>query len=527
MDRCTTGVSSASLAALPTEILFLITKRLDLAALARLADTCHVLYHRLEEELYSRPGTASKALTWAVSKGVTATIRRAVTFGADVSAVPGTDGRTRSTLWLAAKNNHLNAIECLLDLGADMNMASTRQRDYHKFLRWLCWQSHSDTTFLLKVLKTEASRQIIKNGLNSLDLCLYMKTRRKSPSMDVVRLILQLGASPRRLQLAEADLDSPEPLGLGKPSGKTIQCPLVCAMVYGGSRPLFDLLLEYGADIHGKSGTSIGRSRDCVPIYCATLIHSIPYDPSSKAGDMSWMLACLEAGADINHPGNRESQPGLQYDQACSHKDEHCYLSCSSTWPCRFLSPLTSYLAGINTYSRGEFSQHVWPEELAGVQFFLDRGAVLWRPAPSPSQHHPPERWGNFHPWSPLGPPPLIPHKADNPIVYSFLLNLREHKTNAPVALYQIMHYLWDRQPLDHIDVAKRLLCEHKYVTWRQWLHNEPPDAEHGLFVRRVIREFWRYRGEDAATDLRFIETLKSGDGMEEYQIAGGWKDFE
>lgn len=530
-----------SLSTLPVEILLLITKRLKLGAVSKLAASCQRLQQRLEFELYQRPHSAEKALVWAASHGVVATIHRAVEHGASVSAVPGPDERTRSTLWLAAKNNHLDAVQCLLELGAVMNTPTTRQRDYHCFLKWLCWRCQTDTPLLETFLTSQAGRQVIKNDMTSADICLYIKLLHKWPSIDVIRLILKFGASPRKLQLAGHDLDSPQAVDTTTPSGKLIVCPLVCA-VERCNAPLFDILVEHGASIHGNSGTSISHYRECVPIYAYAGLRLDP--PLEAVGrrerKRAWMLKCLEAGAEISHPGHQhrpdftsEDHPLLFYDEMCAHYDEHCWMSCNVSAPCRFLCPLTMYLANLGLGFR-EYPDEEIAKLLSEIKFYIDHGAQMSRSSVPNSQQWHGRRHGPFyHRLDPIVPLPPEP-RADNPIIYKFLLHCRGRNPDTPPLVYTILHYLWDRQPLTDIAIAKRLLCEHDYCTHGDRAWGDPPEAQHSFFIRRVINTFWRYHpaeGEEkgvqghAARDREFIEMLRARD-MVEYQIDGGMTDF-
>ncbi|CAM1507490.1 Fc.00g071310.m01.CDS01 [Cosmosporella sp. VM-42] len=357
---------AASLDTLPAELLDSIFDTLTTAELVGLWKSSKRLSNHLEDSLFG-PNVLHKTMRWACSSGDVDLIRAAVSHGADPSVVqiekqppPARKNLERaqpiwaakraaidaepspykaSTLAITARRRHEEAFDALLDLGAGLEGIACKH------------QRKALARALVKSRKWRLFRRLLGAGLGPAFLddriaqtSLVPFIKRDAP-VYLLREMLEQGADPNLL-VHDTSGDS-----------AALASPLSAA-IERGSVPVFDLLVENGADIQG-SIRCLGffEIPDKLFLYCRPKHLPIfaAAERMGRTGSMDMMHRCLRSGADIN-----SMAPAL-----FGHYVSKGYFA---------KTPLLAYLESIEK----------WPVEngllpSAGIAYFLNHGAHIQR----------------------------------------------------------------------------------------------------------------------------------------------------
>lgn len=275
------------LVSLPQELLDDVVGALDACDIVRLMMCNSSLKGRLQPVLYGDPSAHNRIMGWACRSGSIATIRLAVHHGASVDLIWD---RT-STIGMAAKKHHGEAIICLLELGARVlrpGMTNVYERQdrlnqFRRMARQLC-SPHvhlEESSALLRLLYTEAIDEADRKAGPHPDTALPLIT-----------LIMSRAGAPLSLiqQMFDAGADPNRPRSYGVRETLT---PLSAAII-ANSEGAFRLLLERGADICGTEVGYLPRKCLHIPIFAAARTMAV------TSHGRAMMDLCLENGADIN-----------------------------------------------------------------------------------------------------------------------------------------------------------------------------------------------------------------------------------
>ena len=351
---------------LAPELLSAVVVLLDIPDLVSLSACSKGLGKFVEPILYGSEENRNKAIRWACVHGNLKVIRQAVANGNSPSYVKSlhqedTDGKmsvlvTTLTLFLAAKNKQPDVFLLFLRLGArvdELRVVGTRSQ-VKKIMRWLSSQPELLKAFL------EKRRDIQVKAMHCPDVAwplIPAITSGASPAL--VRLLVDRGASPNQVLYRK------------KPS---IQSPLSAA-ISRRSEELFDLLIEKGANIHGRDVHPPINIPTQIPVFAAA--------KAMAESDEGWqmMRLCLRHGAKTDQYAgavNKEQKlywttPLLVYldsvtwDADWPHQkvlDELAYL---------FEAPSTS--PPPEGCSRHLSSHHPWDNSPYPIEFLIDK----WR----------------------------------------------------------------------------------------------------------------------------------------------------
>lgn len=319
--------SVSSIESLPTEVLDFITKSLRYPGLAALLQCSKCLYGRIKPTLYLSQDAQDLAMRWGCEKGNLQLIQLAASYGASVGWT-----KRRSTLQLAAKWGHVKAFELLLRLGArlDHRLGAEQGR---LFSRLLCSPGKED--ILLAFLTAGFASH------PTIDLSIPTVIR-SGGSHEVVRAMLDAGI----------DVNSHE--RWHKRGQKHIIVTPLSTAIFENAMPIFDVLIEKGADIHGTERCNpFGKM---VPYPWREPLHLAVFAAAQsmhKYG-IAMMQRCLDLGVDINYRSHTRSSPVAIVV---------------------YTTPLLIYLASIDSWSPDAVEPVLRP--IDGVAFFLQHNAIL------------------------------------------------------------------------------------------------------------------------------------------------------
>ncbi|KAK4208007.1 hypothetical protein QBC37DRAFT_487125 [Rhypophila decipiens] len=260
------------LESLPLELLTQITGSLEQRNISALMRTSRKLYHNLESSLYRSKEARNRALRWVCTHGHVNIIRRLISV---YESSPSVVDRGGLTLNLALKAQQLDAFQLLLQLGAGIDGQHENSHQLRTLVRELSCSSAS-SEFARAFFKAGRAAQLPRRLL---DVSLMMMVRHQLP-VDLVELVLNHGAS----------VNKSHSVRIG--SEKTWANPLSASILFN-SRPVFDLLRNRGASIHGTVVNYPRRRPLHIPIYAAA------YSILEHGTHM--FQSCLDNGADINH----------------------------------------------------------------------------------------------------------------------------------------------------------------------------------------------------------------------------------
>ncbi|KAM7196726.1 hypothetical protein V8F20_006919 [Naviculisporaceae sp. PSN 640] len=321
---------ASALESIPLELLAQIARSLQPEEISAMMRSSSTLYYQLEPSLYCSEDARNRAMRWACSYGHLYIIRRLVTvFNASPS---GADGNW--TLGIALQAGQLDAFRLLLQLGAridDDRAGPAPQLQLRNVVRKLsCFPNNHE--FARAFYQAGRAAELPPDLL---DLSLVLTIRCGLP-VDLVQLLLDQGASVSESQAAWVG------------PYKTWLNPL-SASILSNSAPVFQLLCQRNAAIHGTDIRYPRQKPLHIPIYAATY--------SMLEHGTAMVQACLDSGADINHPAV------LPLDGTY---DRYYYAT-----------PLLGYLDSIKS----------WPAESHGdgnndgpihhLQYLFNRGAVI------------------------------------------------------------------------------------------------------------------------------------------------------
>ncbi|KAF2763318.1 hypothetical protein EJ05DRAFT_33999 [Pseudovirgaria hyperparasitica] len=331
---------------LPGELYNMIIGYLDATTLSRLLQCNKVQRERIEPKLYATDAARRCAMRWACEQDNPIVIQRAVKYGADVSYLypekrNESYGRAQPTISIAITHCSLEAVKCLISLGVQIECLGYEHA--HDLLwklrspkRWDICQRFVDaglgSTFLMlreHCLTPTLVEKIVSNGPNAVQDATWLIDH--GACVNAIASVYFLGSERRRYA---------SPLS---------------AAILADSRPLFDLLLARGADIHSSLHNIVESAEALhIPIFAAC------YAASSHAS-LKWVETCLDAGADIN-------------------TGAHLRMRLPTDMPgqCNYLQLVAAYLV----------MDHSWDENaVCSVKdvatYLFDRGATI-RPAEPP-----------------------------------------------------------------------------------------------------------------------------------------------
>jgi len=333
---------------LTNELFDMIIVHLISPEIANLLRCSTHLQHRLEPVLYGQKSQSDRAMHWACLKGVNNTIRRAALYGASITVSEVTRQKwswewdsnlndTRRnwvsftvkqlTFYLATKRGHLETFKLLLELGARLDDSNVDRKQVMRLLKFLCMEGN--TSILCLLFESGVYAQI--KSVSAADWCLT-RIIKNATSPDLVRLLLDCGADPNHVEVI----------------GKQRLSPISAAII-ANSMPVFDLLLDRGADINGKDYHCPSALLPWnIPIFAAA--------QSMAKNGIIFLQKCLHNGANINHTAHLFR----------SRKSR------GSNYLCSTPTPIYVYLDSINNW---DVAQAIAP--FKGLTFLLENGASL------------------------------------------------------------------------------------------------------------------------------------------------------
>ncbi|KAF4624683.1 hypothetical protein G7Y89_g13485 [Cudoniella acicularis] len=330
------------------ELLDAILENMKLSERVCLLRCSKYLHCRIEPLIYGSKSVCNDAMFWACKHGSQPAICLAVSYGAYVSTVevkrmkmPGTVKVL--TLHLAARKGHVDAFSLLLDLGA--RIPNVEPMQLRSLLRRL--SRPIAEVILRRFLQAGLFSDLKGRSGNSGEFSL-VRIIRGGASLDLVSLLLDYGVSLNRPDTVEY---------------RVLASPLTAAIMVN-SGPIVDLLLERGADIHGKDTDVKNYGLDKplhIPIFAAA-------QTMEKHG-FAMMQLCLDKGADINSSYRTRIWPGWMYN------------------------PLLAYVNSIRPWN---LNVSIRPAE--GLTYFLGNGAELESST---------RQWTRGVQWFGIKPPPL------------------------------------------------------------------------------------------------------------------------
>ncbi|KAK7755879.1 hypothetical protein SLS62_002166 [Diatrype stigma] len=325
---------------LAPELLGAIVDLLEPRELACLSACSKALQKFIDPVLYGTESSRARAMRWACAHGNLGLIRKAIAHGAPPSAIEARPGPGRSgtapgassvllTVYLAAKHQQAGAFLLLLSLGARMDLPWVRNQ-VKKTTKWLA--RHPE--LLQAYLAAGCDAQVRAVHCPEVAWPLVPAVRAGAPPA-LVRLLVERGASPNQV--------------VGGGRGRAIESPLSAA-ISRCSRELVDVLVEMGADIHGREILPPSRARapTQIPLFAAAKLMAT----SPEEGRLM-MSVCLQYGADINQ-------------HACfSNSNELFY----------WITPLLVYLDSV-PWGDAAADRQLQKEALGVISYFFDQGAT-------------------------------------------------------------------------------------------------------------------------------------------------------
>ncbi|KAK3367505.1 hypothetical protein B0H63DRAFT_535462 [Podospora didyma] len=302
-----------SLGALPQEMLDAIGKYLDHLDLARLLSCSRLFQWMVEPVLYRDRDAQVRAMRWACRRGNLHTLRLAISYGARVSTIGGvglaignefvsllrlgTMGHEVIPVWnpsplrlkridgvwqtLAVAAKNIDAFQVLMESGASLVAPQTCRHVFNgqvkSMLNNLC--SRSSNWPLFRSLYEKGFDEEIRKAGQGVDVALplFQLIKAKAPS-DLIHVILDRGADPNRVWTYKH---------------QEIISPLSAAILANSER-IFRLLLEQGANIHGKDARTLVKTGLHIPVFAAAQTMAVADHGTAM------MQLCLDSGADLN-----------------------------------------------------------------------------------------------------------------------------------------------------------------------------------------------------------------------------------
>ncbi|TAQ86258.1 hypothetical protein B7494_g5408 [Chlorociboria aeruginascens] len=339
---------TSRLESLVPELLDVVIDYLDSSDLAKLLVCNQHLQQRIEPALYGPKDAYNMAMRWACLNDNIPTILKAISYGASKSTVemPYTktcarlqEHNTKSvkmlTIYLAAKGCSANAFRLLLELEAQVDDVDVDPKELKNLMKHLCAARNLD--LLRAFLKAGLDLQVGMSHSAEIAWPLLLIIKSGAP-LDVVQAFLDRGANPNHVH---------------HPWYHGHLCPLSAAIM-ANSAPLFNLLITYSANIHGKDVCYSHRKVSHIPVMAAA-------EAMPKYGT-AMMQMCLDSGADINRR------------TTIFNEGSQCYY---------YTTPLLVYLDSINTWKGG-----VGLDPIDGLLYFFRQGASIKSPEEVPKARH-------------------------------------------------------------------------------------------------------------------------------------------
>ncbi|KAK3332904.1 hypothetical protein B0T19DRAFT_113290 [Cercophora scortea] len=340
-------MAPSNLEVIPQEVIDVICENLDGSDLISLARCNANLKHCIQRVLYGTKSLRDQAITWACEQGATSTIRMAMLHG-----MPGVPACARY-LEIAAGSRQGEAFKVLLELGASNHLCAMQ---LWNLIYYACISGNFTILRYLYDEPLDDKNRAIRRRVFG-DLVPLIEA---GAPMDILQDIIRDGADPNRR--------SHENLGLTR----TAICPLSAA-IFRGSKPLFLLLIEHGADIHGQRDEgkdSMLRSGLHIPVFAAARAMAV------EEQGQTMMQLCLESGADINHV-----TPDFHYAPWFDHhRSNHSRRSVLPDEAYYLTTPLLAYLDAIKSWS---LEAEINP--VARLAWLLDHGVLPLPPSARPS----------------------------------------------------------------------------------------------------------------------------------------------
>lgn len=292
---------------------------------------------RLEPLIYGTKKNLTRAMRWACSKGVPGTIQKTVSYNAPVDYIEiprklWWDGGVRGlpvkilTLQLACKHAQYDAFKTLLDLGASLNFELVESDQMRSF--WKSLIQYRNRAILNILFERGLHRRISQTPGKDVPLAELII---QGLNITQVRLLLDIGA----------DIDR-----IGHFKSQYI-CPLSAAILIN-SHPIFDLLLEAGANIDGKDIECTYREKPFhLPIF--TAVHKI------NAGGILFL--------------DKGYAKGVRFDRSTEVQSGSHFTASYVRYP---TTSLRIYLESIQSWTDESSARHV-----EVVDLLLERGVKL------------------------------------------------------------------------------------------------------------------------------------------------------
>jgi ankyrin repeat protein len=234
-------------------------------------------------------------------------IRLFVSYDTNVSCILIGRGNNVLPLHLAAEKGQVEVFELLLDLGAGIYWDYTGHKQLGKFIRLLGAHSPVANDLLRHFIQAGLAAQVLDRPLPAgrwpSDPNLYLSVVSRIHSgapLDIVRSLLHSGAAVNRLWS----------------TGNHILASPLSAAIMSNSVPIFELLLERGADVRGTDVYFYHRRKH--GCYTFTKPLHIPIFAAASAmpkHDIAMMQSCLDMDADINRASYTYNLPSHAIDE--------------------------------------------------------------------------------------------------------------------------------------------------------------------------------------------------------------------
>lgn len=337
---------------LPMEVLDDILVKLDAKTMLALLEFHPPLQRAIDHWIF-KESNIKETMVLACKDGDEALIRRALAHDADPSlsglSIGTTNPRTfpTSNLLLTLHRKHSNCFTLLLEAGA--NVDGIHRNQQRQFFRLLVRPDNQE--LLRTYVQSRASFQPVTEGRKiKYDFTLVDAILGKVP-IDIISAMLDRGADPDQLTYV----------------GQQTKLSPLSAAIKLNNEPVFDMLIEKGANIHGPPVEVIWNTP-----------HAYPYSRSSQVPifaavetighfETSLLQKCVQLGADINATSWVLPQTDWNYADTTT--------------------PLLTYIKII--LGGSQFKK---PEEAAkaieGLALMMKCGASLKTPHPIPTTFH-------------------------------------------------------------------------------------------------------------------------------------------
>ncbi|KAF4944589.1 hypothetical protein FSARC_14632 [Fusarium sarcochroum] len=271
---------ASSIESLPIELFEPVLYSLTLTEISILQQCSKALYASLNPYIFSFPTSVNKLLQWGCLHGETWAIKKAVSYGADISVVDYFSIRTQ-TLYLTLLRHQYNTFRYLLDSGAQIDAKGVSRSRKRAFRRRFF--DPRDPKFI-QLLLMHCSKDEISQYQSGVDRALLSSVKmRLDPK--ICQAWLDLGANP---------------VDLGPKDARNPHSALAVA-VLSGLVSLTKLLLSYKPDLDLLSRRmrrgSETRNNLC-PWNACPMLAAARYMATNGSTIMLYML--LDAGGDIN-----------------------------------------------------------------------------------------------------------------------------------------------------------------------------------------------------------------------------------